>query len=199
AEAILVTLQKSGLTHARRDHPVAYLANNVEVWHGFDSFARLAERLRKRDEGREYRAQADALLPAIDRWFWDQAEGYYAAAVHAGGKRESGLGRWDPHWKANLRAIALLPGDERRHDLFARLARRAEPLPEKIETADDLEKLVGWGMAVLARHNRAALEQYQLRLSRVAWDRLKDLDPALLGQALHVGGGTVSPAPEPEE
>jgi hypothetical protein len=200
ARVPLLTLQKSGLTHARPDYPVAYLMDNVEVWKGWDSFSRLAALARKRDDEREYRARADSLLAAIDRWLWAQSEGYYAWALHPDGKREKGLERWYPEVMANLMAIAFLPGDERRRGLFVRLSGlrdlppgvralfRENPKIEPVQTVEDLEKMAWWGMAVLARKDQDLLERYQVALARAPWDKLKDLNPALIGHALRVGG-----------
>lgn len=205
AEAILITLQKNGLTYARRDEPVAYLVNNAEVWAGFDAFSKLCNRIRKKDEGKEYAAQAEALLAAIDNWLWQQKEGLYGWALRSNGKLEAGLDKWSPQWVAQLAAIALLPEDERRNDLRTRLmtkfpyfgeqapvanpfGRRPEPLPAKIENAKDLEMTVWWGRVAATRHDQAALERYQLALSRAPWSKLKDLDLALIGNTLRVGG-----------
>jgi len=200
AESIVRATQKSGLAYSGPDSRVAYLVDNVEAWRGFDSFEQLCARLRKREEAREYRAQADALLAAVDRWMWQQSEGHYAWAVHAEGRRETGVDRWEPSLKAQLVAIALLPEDERRDGLMARLARRVD-LPPPIETPEQLERAVWWGRALLSRHDQEALEHHQVRLSKVAWERFAGIDPALLGHALRVGGGKTTPPPpfvEPE-
>jgi hypothetical protein len=221
AQAAVHTLQRSGLAAPRPGAKTLYLTNNVEVWRGFDAFSRLSVLLRKRDEEREYRAQADALLTAIDRWFWVQSQGQYAWAFHVEGGQDAGLARWSPNWTANLAAVAELPEDERRTDLYGRLFRqfptqfpqkkgtegtflsrllgKAAVAPGTIEDAGDLQMLVAWGLAALSRHDEALLERYQVKLAQAPWDRLKELDPALVGGALRLGGGKTKPVPAPEE
>lgn len=201
AAASRLTLQKSGLTHARPDYPVAYLMDNVEVWHGLDAYARLCETLGKKAEAKESRLQADALFDAIDRWMWQPQEGVYAWAIHPSGKREAGLDKWYPCQMANLMAVALLPEGERRNDLMTRLRVRLQPAPEirdataRAAAPFDLEHDVWWGLAILTQHDQALLEKYQVHLAKQPWDTLKDVNPALLGHALRVGAGHVTPAP----
>src|SRR3569833_2251556 len=140
AKAALLTMQSSGLTNSRPDYAVAYLMDNVEVWQGLDSWARTASFLKQKDAAAEARKQADSLLATIDEKLWLPQEGSYAWAMHPSGKREGGLDKWYPAQMATLMAMAVLPINERRSDLFVRMERRFQPLPAKIEDVGSLEK-----------------------------------------------------------
>jgi hypothetical protein len=193
AKAALLTMQPSGLTNSRPDYPVAYLMDNVEVWQGLDSWVRTAGLLGRKDEAAEARKQADALLATIDEKLWLPQEGNYAWAMHPSGKREGGLEKWYPAQMANLMAMAVLPLNDRRSDLFVRMDRRFQPLPVKIEDVGSLEKALWWALAALRRGDNDQVERYQLLLAKFPWDANRELNPALLGHALHVGSGHVGP------
>lgn len=192
AEAALMTQQKSGLTHARPDYPVAYLMDNVEVWQGLSHFARLSRNIRQRQEHRQYTAEAEKLFAAIEQWLWTPTEGVYAWALHPDGKRETGIGKWYPGMMGNLMAIALLPVEERRDALLNRLSPQVT-VPEKINKSEPLERLIWWSLATIPHTYQNTLEQIQVRLSKVEWDSIKDLNPAMIGHALRIGKGLLTP------
>jgi hypothetical protein len=184
---------RTGLTRSRAEPGVSLLINNLEAWQGFDTLARLYERMRRRAESESTRAAADALLAAIDRWFWAPEEGHYAWSRPERGRPEGGLARWSPNRLANLMAAVILPRDDRRETLLQRLAHTEARFPEKITAAQDLERLIWWGLAPLAAGDAVLLEQYQVRLSKVAWDELREVRPSLLGLALRLGGARAEP------
>ena len=53
-----------------------------------------------------------------------------------------------PGWLSNLTAISVLPEDERRTALLARLSRTGK-MPNEVKTVDDLEKVLWWGLAMI--------------------------------------------------
>ena len=192
AEAALRTRQKSGLTHARADHPVAYLVNNLEVWQGLNHFSRLSKNVRKRRESLEYAGEAEKQFDAIEQWLWTPTEGVYAWALHPNGKRETSIEKWRPGMEANMAAIAMLPVEERRDALLKRLAPTLS-WPEKISKSEPLERFIGWALAAIPHTFINTLEQIQVRLAKVEWDEIKDLDPATIGHALRIGRGQLTP------
>lgn len=192
AEAALLTQQRSGLTNARPDFPVAYLMDNLEVWQGLGHFARLSRNLRKRQEHRRFTAEAEKLFAAIEQWFWTPTEGVYAWALHPNGKRDTGIDRWYPGMMANLMAIAVLPVEERRDALLKRLEPQLN-IPEKIDKSEPLERFIWWALAAIPNRFQDTLEQTQVKLSRVEWDKIRDLNPALIGHALRIGKGQLTP------
>lgn len=192
AEACLLTQQKSGLTHARPDYPVAYLMDNVEVWYGLNAFQRLCRNMRKKQEQRRFAEEADRVFAAIEQWFWSPTEGHYSWALHPNGKRESGLDRWYPHQMGNLLTIALLPAEERRTALLKRLG-SIVTFPEKITKTGEAERLIYWALASFPTAYPQAAEELQVRLAKLPWDDLKDLHPGLIGHALRIGRGQLGP------
>lgn len=192
AAAVLLTQQKSGLTHARPDYPVAYLMDNVEVWYGLNAFTRLCRNMRKKQEQKTYAEEVERVFNAIEQWFWSPTEGHYSWALHPNGKRESGLDKWYPHQMANLLTIALLPSEERRTALLKRMG-SIVTFPDKITKTAELERLVYWALASFPTAYPDAAEQLQVRLSKVPWEDLKDLHPALIGHALRIGRGQLGP------
>lgn len=192
AEAALMTQQKSGLTHVRPDQQVAHLLNNLEVWQGLNHFARLSRNMRKRQEHRQFTEEAEKLFNAIEQWFWTPTEGAYAWALHANGKRETALEKWRPGMLANLTAIAVLPVEERRTALLKRLA-PVLSWPDQISRREPLEHFITWALAAIPTGYQHTLEQVQVRLAKVEWERIKDLDPTLIGHALRIGRGQLTP------
>jgi len=192
AEGLQRLRQRSGLSYPRADRPVAHLENNVWTWLGLEHFARLCRRLRRRSEAREWADRPDEALAALDRWLWTTTEGHYAHALHADGRRETGLEPWAPNRRGNLTAIAVLPADERRAGLLTRLRRREV---REVARPEQLDEFAAWALVGVAEGYAQEIERWQVRLAKAPWESVGPLDPALIGHCLRIGKGQLTPAP----
>lgn len=177
-----LTMQPCGMTLAKPTYPVMYTMDNVETLQGLRAAAELERALGDADLAAHASQEADRMESAVDSMQWDAARSSYRAAVQVDGGKMEGLTQWYPDVMANLMAIAWLPPSERNRSLYRRLRSQFDKdIPASVHDANDLERLVWWGLAAKGAGDRSFLGEVRNRLSN--FDRIcrDGCDPGDLG------------------
>ena len=137
--AIRLTLQPNGLTSAKPGWEVMYLMDNVETAAGLRAAAAL---------GLDTAGLAASMERTMTAKLWDDARQTYAVGLEGNGRLVTAAATWYPYLMANLMAVGWLPPREGHVALLGRLRQQfGAEMPVAVNTEDDLERLVWWGIA----------------------------------------------------
>ena len=148
-DAQQLTMQSNGLTLAKPDYDFAYLEDNVEVYLGMIAAANIPywDRTGRPDpawQAEDTRYAIETLL------FKTRTPAHYVIGMASDGTIEdiSNWKRWYPEQQTQLMAIAWLPANADRTNLFTYMKGRFyTSLPLRIKNETNFDQIVWWAMA----------------------------------------------------
>ena len=179
-------MEPDGLTIPLPTYPVMYLMDNVEVYNGLKSAARLVQSLHPR-LALLCMDMAARDVRCIDSLLWNSSTDCYRVGIQTdGAKQNSDLKNWYPDRMAQLMAIAWLPINSRRLRLYQKMKESGYMSFSKMHTPDEsLEREAWWGMAALNSKDMDALSKIRRELRNFT-DFSSITDPALEGHVCRI-------------
>jgi hypothetical protein len=188
--AIDSTMQPDRLTWATPTYRVQYLMDNVEVHRGLASASMLALAW-SREVSRSWELNGDLTRGSIETLLWSEEAARYWYARNDDGTRESMPGVWYPDTMAQLMAIAWLPPEAHRSELYATL--RDGLLDTDVGVAilddDDGERAVFWMMAARSAGDDATLARIAALFEAMDWTAVLLRTPADYGHLIRALAG----------
>jgi hypothetical protein len=144
-----LTLQSNGLTLAKPGYDFAYLEDNIEVYHGMVAAANIPgwDRTGRPDPAE----QAEDTRYAIETLlFKTRTPAHYVIGMASDGTIEdiANWKRWYPEQQSQLMAIAWLPSNADRINLYTYMKSRFyRALPVRITNETQFDQTVWWAMA----------------------------------------------------
>lgn len=132
-KALMSVYKADGLTYAKKDFPIKYLMDNVEVLNGLVAYAKICEVLGESQKQREIISQINKTRQAIMKKFWNGKTGFFAVEINMIDDRSFSMEKWYPDGLSNI-LFLIFAGDRSDpnvRDLFIRLHKKTETFKDR--------------------------------------------------------------------
>lgn len=172
-DALVNTIDRNGLSHAKAEYPVQYLMDNAEVYAGLCAATRILEQIGSPAQLEQIRAMALQVRETTDFLLWN-AEGYYEIGIFEGEALDfDGWTIFYPDSVCQLFPLCfgvLEPESERAAQLYHQFCQawnweRLEPL--RREVSHFYWGLTGYAAALMQDEARLSvyMDQYQIAVT----------------------------------